>query len=1165
MSKGLTHRVPFTRLLPLSVPLIFMLGLVKLFSQTPATGAVAGVTRDASNALLPGVTIECIREDGGDTRSTISDEEGRFRFLLLPPGAYDLRAGKKDFDSPTLSDLHISVTETIRVELRLRIATHMEQVDVSSRTTMVQTDASSLGRVVAENAITGLPLVTRNFTQITGLSPGVMVGVYNAGELGNGGTALSQLGKSNDGIYVHGARSYDNNWQLDGISVSDVQGAGAISGGIAIPNPNTLEEFKVQTGLYDAAFGRAAGGNISVITKTGSDSYHGKVFEFLRNDFLNANDYFLKQTAQRRPELKQNQFGTAFGGPIVKDKSLFFASYQGTRQINGLASGQARVACTASVSEPPITDDRSRAALGKLFGAMKGASGGIAVLPDGSNINPSALALLNFKLPDGSFLIPTPQTVDSSKRFASSGVSNFVEPCHYAEDQGLANLDHIVSQRSRIGGRLFIASSSQSVTFPGGALNPAGNIRGFASPIDSEFVVSSLAHTFILSNALLNEARIGFVRTKNQTGADAPFKWSDVGVSESETNRNNELPSLSILGSVSMAAVTPRSYTQNSFIGNDVLSLFNGAHTLKFGGSLTRLQDDLNFGGGASLIQFLSWPDFLLGLDANSNGTGNFSNIFQSADIFGLLDRQFRVWEGSAFAQDDFRITKALTLNLGLRYERIGHFADQLGRNASFDISKADTNPPPGGSLAGYMVGSNFPGDVPPGVIRAGNTFGNYGEGQNTISPRIGFALQLLPNSTHFALRGGYGVYHSRPTGQTATQSVIAAPFSTLRSSVGPSNAAATFQTPFAQPFPSPASFPSFIPYSPTTMTTVNVLAPYFRPAVIQEFSLNLQTELLSGWLLETGYVGNHGTHLQRFRSLNQALSASPTNPINGVTVNTVSNIGLRVPIRGIRPDSLREMESEGGSWYNALEVSLTKQLNRGLQFLASYSFSKVLDTDGADINSISSGNSLTLGNQNAAGSRWGRASFDRAHRFVLSTTWMLAGPPRGLLRTILGHWSLAGIATIQSGSALTIASTNSANLFGISQDRAELSGICSKGQLVSGGTLESKLNDYFNSACFTKPLVIGADGIGTAFGSSGTGIANGPGQANLDLALSKTMMVRWPVDNSSLQFRAEFFNALNHPQFANPDTNFSSSTFGVIASTAVNPRVGQLALTYSF
>ncbi|HWC15952.1 MAG TPA: TonB-dependent receptor, partial [Terriglobales bacterium] len=688
---------------------------------------------------------------------------------------------------------------------------------------------------------------------------------------------------------------------------------------------------------------------------------------------------------------------------------------------------------------------------------------------------------------------------------------------------------------------------------------------GFTSPIDSQFVVSSLAHTLVLSDALLNQARIGFVRTNNKTGADAPFQWSDVGVAEGATNRNNELPSLSILGSVSMAAVTPRNYTQNSFTGNDILSFFKGAHSVKLGGSLTRIQDDLNFGGGASLIQFLSWPDFLLGLDGNANGTGNFSNVFQSADIFGLLDRKFRVWEGSAFAQDDFRITRTFTLNAGLRYERIGHFADELGRNASFDISKADVSPPPGGSFAGYIVGSNFPDALPSGVIRVGNTFGNYGKGQNAIAPRIGFALQLLPDTSRFYLTGGYGVYHSRPTGQTATQSVIASPFSTLRSSIGPANVAANFQTPFAQPFPTPASFPSFIPYSPTTATTVNVLAPNFRPAIVQEFSLNFQTELPQGWLLDTGYVGDRGTHLQRFRSLNQALSASSSRPINGATANTVSNIGLRVPIRGIRPDSLREMESEGSSWYNALEVSLTKRLSRRLQFLASYTFAKALDTDGADINSTSSGNALTLGDQNLAGSRWGRASFDRTHRFVLSTTFMLPGPLQGLSGAILGHWSLAAIATIQSGSALTIANTNSANVFGISQDRAQLSGTCAKSQLVARGTIESKLNGYFNSACFTKPPVVGADGLGTAFGNSGTGIVDGPGQANLDLAVSKKMTLAWPVENSSLQFRAEFFNACNHPQFANPDTNFSSATFGVIASTAVNPRVGQLALTYAF
>ena len=199
-------------------------------------------------------------------------------------------------------------------------------------------------------------------------------------------------------------------------------------------------------------------------------------------------------------------------------------------------------------------------------------------------------------------------------------------------------------------------------------------------------------------------------------------------------------------------------------------------------------------------------------------------------------------------------------------------------------------------------------------------------------------------------------------------------------------------------------------------------------------------------------------------------------------------------------------MESEGSSWYNGLETSLTKRLTNGFQFLASYTLSKTLDTDGADINSTSSGNALTLGDQNSPGQRRGRASFDRTHRFVFSTTWSLPGPTRGVLRNVLGDWSLAAIATIQSGSALTIAETNPTNVFGISEDRAQLSGMCSKNQLVKSGSIESKLNGYFNTACFTSPPVIGADGIGTAFGNSATGMVDGPGQANLDLALSKVL-----------------------------------------------------------
>jgi outer membrane receptor protein involved in Fe transport len=979
--------------------------------------------------------------------------------------------------------------------------------------------------------------------------------VYNAGELGLGGTALSQIAKSNDGIYAHGARSYDNNFQLDGISISDVQGSAAGSGGIPIPSPDAIEEFKVQTGLYDAGYGRYGGANVSVITKSGSNALHGTAFEFLRNEVLNANDFFLNRTDQPRPVLKQNQFGFAVGGPIKKEHLLFFGSYQGTRQVNGVAAGQSRTACAASLIGPPLTNDRSRAALGEMFGGMAGAYGGTTVHFDGSNINAAALALLNFRLPDGTFLIPTPQIVDPAKPLVEQSFSVFTKPCQFSEDQFSTSIDYLLRPNSKIAARFFFADDDTTVTFPGNGLNPAGNIAGFRSPSASGFRVFSLGHTHTFGKAWLNEARIGYVRNRTNTEASTPFKWSDVGVAEGEMSRNNELPSLSILGSVSMASGFPRTVTQDSFMFSDALSFVRGAHAVRFGGSATRFQDNVNLVGLGSLLRFLSWPDFLLGLGANDNHTA-FSSVFASFDDFGLSMREYRAWEGAAFAQDDYRFNKALSLNVGLRYERLGQFGDRLGRNSSFDIHRADSNPPVAGSVAGYIVASNFPGDPPPGVLRADNTFGNRGAGQNTIAPRFGFAWQVLPGSTRLVLRGGYGIYYSRPTGQASYQNVFGAPFSVFRLNTGTANASATFQKPFAQPFPTPDSFPSFPAYSRTTTTTIYSVAPDFRPAMVQQYSLNVQSELYPGWLLVAGFVGTRGTHLVRQRSLNQALSTSE---------NTVDNIPDRVPVPGVPPDSLVEMESEGNSWYNGLEASLNKRLSQGVQLLASYTSSKTLDTDGSDINSTASGNALTLGDQNAARQRWGRASFDRTHRFVVSTTWALPTPSRGILRVVMGNWFAAAIAIVQSGSALTIGDTNSTNVFGISEDRAQLSGTCTKSDLVRSGSIQSKLNGYFNSSCFTTPPIIGADGIGTGFGNSATGIVDGPGQANLDLAFSKIVALRWPVENSTLQFRAEVFNALNHTQFADPDTNFTSPTFGVISSTAVNPRVGQLAIRFEF
>jgi hypothetical protein len=630
-------------------------------------------------------------------------------------------------------------------------------------------------------------------------------------------------------------------------------------------------------------------------------------------------------------------------------------------------------------------------------------------------------------------------------------------------------------------------------------------------------------------------------------------------------NNENGLPSIGITGSINLATAYPRTFHQQSFYLSDIFTYSHAGHLIEAGGSLSRNLNDVNIVGLGSLAEFLSWPDFLLGLNAEQNGTNLFSNVYESVDDYGLLDREYRSWNGSLFAGDHFRVASTLMLEFGLRYERNGVFEDALGRNASFDASRADPNPPAEGSVAGYIVAANFPGVTPPGVIRAGNDAATLGKGQNGIAPRIGFTWQPSDWTSRLAVRGGYGIYYTQGTGQAYFQGVLGAPFSLGRAIFGRANAAATFSNPFPQPFPTPDFFPYFPPYSLGGSITVNTVSPGFRPAMIQQYGLNCQIALARNWMLEAGFAGTRGAHLLRNRSPNQALSASLENPIRGAVSNTLANIGLRLPVPGIPPESLRLVESGGASTYNGLEASMTKRLSRGLQMLASYTFSNTFDTDGSSINGTSAGNTLTKGNQNSSLQRWGRASFDRTHRFVLSVVYAFPSPSEPWFRALAGGWSTSGVFTLQSGTALTILYNNAKNVFGITDDRAQLAPGCSKANLVTPGSLERKLGNYFNTSCFTTPPIIGSDGIGTGFGNSSTGIVDGPGQFNVDIGVTRAVPIRWPKEGSSLQFRGEFFNALNHPQFSNPNTTYGSSSFGIISSAAVNPRVGQLAVKLVF
>jgi len=1136
------------------VPMIFLI-TIGVFAplclgQSASTGALSGMVSDPTGAVVPGVRVKVINEATGETRTVTSDSDGKYVASLLPPGSYKIEAEGKGFKLGTRAGIGISVTETTSLDIQLEVGSPVESVTVNANAAVAQTESSTLGRVVDEKAVVNLPLVTRNYTQILGLSPGVTANVNNAAAIGRGsGGADSNFLATGTGTYVHGARSYDNNFQMNGVTISDLQGSGGSSGGFAIPNPDTLQGFKVQTALYDASFGRNAGANVNVTTKGGGNAFHGTVFEFFRNEALNANDFFFNRAGRKRGVLRQNQFGFTLGGPIVKDKLLFFTSYQGTRQTNGIVSGG-----SASVLSPPLTNDRSAAALGTLFAGRTGSNGGVAILANGSNINPVALRLLQAKNADGSFLLPTPQTISSSGSFDSRGSSVFSNPSRFNENQYMINLDFLHTDKSKFEGRYFSASSDQIQPLP-------RNIPGFPLNTQQEYRNLTVAHTYLFSSNLFNEARFGYHRT-DQGSDQGGLNYADFGINAS----TQVVLDLVITGSYDVGGGNDFLFSQNNFTVQDTMTYIKGSHTLRFGGGINKGRINLPKAGATGRLTFNSFPDFLLGMSAAQNGTA-VSHIGQSFETIGIRERDLRATDGFVFFQDDFKLRSRVTLNLGVRYERISQFSEALGRGSNFRFDLANPNPPAGGSFAGFVLASNYSDTTPPaGVTILDKDIVVDGNGQNTFGPRVGFAWQILPNSTRLVLRGGYGIYYSRLSGQPLFQLVSLPPFSLIRQPSGAANPGATFANPFQLPLIQPDDFPIFVPYSPTTRQSVRALAPDYRPSHTHQISLNMQSELFNNILLEVGYVGTRGKNLLRTRSLNQAKLASVANPIRGETTNTVANIPLRVPIQGFTPDGIRYIETSAESWYNGLEFSVTRRLSNGLQLQGSYTFSKILDSNGAsDVNS--NGIGVALGDQNIPLGGYGRASYDRTHRFVLSYIYEfpIAANKPGFIGKVLGGWSLSGVTTIQSGQALTITATNSNNIYGITTNRVQLSGSCTYSQLQNAGAVNQRLtsaNPYFKTSCFGAFPVI--DG-GRGFGNSGVGIVNGPGQNNSDIAVIKRTPMNFLREGSNLEFRVEFFNAFNTTQFSNPVTNFSSAAFGTITSTAVSPRIVQMALKFNF
>ncbi len=1117
--------------------LLVLLLLAKLaWSQTAETGAISGTVRDPSGAVVVKASAELTNAGTGLSRKLQTDDRGTYLAGLLPPGEYTLTVSADGFQKVVVIGIHVQVTEAAVQDVTLQVGSVSSEISVSTTAELAQTTSAALGRVATDQVITGLPLANRNFTQILGLSPGVTVGLSDAG----------QLGRNDQNVTANGVRPSYNNFQFNGIDANNIAENSATGFGpevsLAVPAPDTIAEFKVQTGLYDASAGRGAGANVDIISRTGTNRFHGTAWEFLRNDDFNANTFFLNRNGQARAVLKQNQFGFVFGGPIRKDKTFFFGSYQGTTQRNGLST-----AGSASVFLPALTNDRSAAALGAEFGGKSGQLGGVAVAPNGSNINPISLALLQFKLPNGQYLIPTPQVLLAN----GLGESSFSSPAKFTEQQFTLNIDHNFSTSDTLAGRFFYSTDPYSGPFAQG--NDSANVPGFGLVERDKNVMVTLIQTHTFGPRVVNQLSAGYIRFDGYHIVDQPISNSDIGLTP--PTGLSVIPTIVVSNSFILGPPLQDLFTSttNTFVGKDLLSWSKGRHYLRFGFEVDRRQVNMNLPFESNgLLSFLSFPDFLLGESAAQNGS-QFSNLSSSAGDTGITDRHLRYKSFSSFAQDDFKVSSRLTVNAGLRWEYFGPPNDTQGLIANFNPALATTSPPAAGDFTGYTVPSNYPGTFPAGVVKTPND-GLWNARYFDFAPRLGFALRLLDKHS-LVLRGGYGLYYQQLSNQVADQSILALPNVVHASNSGVLNAAATFQEPFNPPLPPNDSFPVWIPRTPTSAQAPTYIPPNLRDPHTNTYSVDLQYEPARDLLLDVGYVGTNSSNLPVCIDYNLPVIASASNPVHGITTTSLSNAAQRVPILGLSSVA-SGCEQPGFANYDALQASLTKRFSKGLQFLASYTWSKNMDVASGQGSSEDLGG--FVGDPTRIGNSYGPADFDQTQRLVVNFVYDLPGPKSGptAVRGALGHWSLSGILILQSGLPFSVTDSRSGTIYthsGLAQ--------CSGMDPNTSGSIESRLTSFINPAGFLPPPALFD---GTGYGDCGRNAMRGPDQKNMDLAILRNFPLH--REGMILTFRAEAFNLTNHPNFGQPTANLASpSTFGVISTTISNPRILQLALKFMF
>ncbi len=603
---------------------------------------------------------------------------------------------------------------------------------------------------------------------------------------------------------------------------------------------------------------------------------------------------------------------------------------------------------------------------------------------------------------------------------------------------------------------------------------------------------------------------------------------------------------------------------------SDQVSWNHGKHSVRAG--LDFEKQEFNFhdpGPRRGYIEFLTFADFLLGQSAAQNGSQQ-SNVFLSEGIGGDISKNFRAHDMSIFLQDDWKIAPRLTVNAGVRWELNSNIGESGGRLSSVFTSLLTPNAtiPASGTYAGWVVPSNYKGNLPDGVTRLGGSSVTSNDlPLHNFGPRLGFAWVPYTNGKT-SIRGGYGVYYTRPNGNATLQVLTGPPFVGFSVLVGAGNAAATFQNPF-NPLPNPGSFPL---RTPTSQISATQIAENYDSPMTQQYNFDVQQQLSPSTVFDIAYVGTRSTRLLENRNINEALLASPEAPINGITANTVANASLRVPYLGYSPGGLNRIESYGFSMYNSMQASIRRQLSHGVLVQGSYTWSKAMtDVQGFGYSAVFTGGSGDSNNSDDRQQRFGPAAFNRPHRLVVAYRWELprVGGANYVAREVVNGWAISGVTTVQAGDSLTITDSSLGTIYGsVSSARAQLCPGKTAQNIETRGSAKSRINNYFDPSVFASasdgcplPLI----GDGTGYGNSSVGSVRGPSQDNTDITVSRDFKFFGPLEKRRIEFRTEFFNAFNHAQYADPSTAFGTASFGQLTTSSVAPRIIQFALKLQF